>query len=66
MKMIVNHCKNLKICLIVIFQNAIEKVSRLLNSRSREILSQFEGSVQQEKTMLLSNTFGIVGNIKGK
>ena len=53
MKMVVNHCKNLKISLVVIFQNATEMVSRLLNSRSRKILLQFEGSMPQQKTMLL-------------
>lgn len=53
MKVIVNHCKNLKIYLTVTFQNATEMVSRLLNSRSRKILLQFAGSMQQEKTMLL-------------
>lgn len=51
MKVIVNHCKNLKICLT--FQNATEMVSRFPNARSRKILLQFEGSIEQEKTMLL-------------
>lgn len=47
------HCKNLKICLIVIFQNGIEMVSRLLSSSSRKILLQFEVPCKNRKQCCL-------------